>query len=307
MSERPMPDWMMQYVSHIATEECYKNFRELSKDYYTELDKENIIAKPALKLEMLNTNRVAKHEISKAEAEYQKFSITEKYKEKASYLAQTYGCHRPDYQEAIYYKTDEMRNNNPQGQYISHEDPIAKKAIENYRRRFPERAEKSQENFTKFRNKELKEIDASKYSTNEFNKSQDRFDALRNFQNKSFDDIAANLREKLNANNREITQQPKAEASENKIIDNIVESVKDIEGASDDKKDDKDNIDNKDKLADDDNAKYKMSDSYFKKEGITINRSDGDKANPVASKSVSYSGGRQQENTPDKSKSLGKE
>jgi len=183
MNKRPMPDWMMQYVSNIGTDNCFKDFRELSKDYYTALDSKSVgMGKPVYNLEMLDINKSFKWDNPKPKTDAEKFKITENYKQKASLLAQEHGCERPSYESAVDKKTDEMRHNNPQGQSISREDPIAKKAINDYQKKHPDKAAKSQENADKYKDRELKEFDREKrheHNAQIFDKTQDRFEATR--------------------------------------------------------------------------------------------------------------------------------
>lgn len=183
MSNKPMPDWMMQYVSNIGTDECFSDFRQLSKDYYTAIDnKSGGMGRPVYNLEMLDINKSFEWKNPQSKTKAEKFKITEDYKQKASFLAQEHGCDRPTNKGAVNKKTDEMRHNNPQGQFISYEDPIAKKAISDYQNQYPDKAAKSQENADRYKDKELKEHDREqhhKHNAKSFDKTQDRFEATR--------------------------------------------------------------------------------------------------------------------------------
>ena len=182
MNKRPMPEWMMQYVSNIGTDHCFKDFRELSKDYYTAIDSKSVgTGKPVYNLEMLDINKSFKWDNPKPKTDAEKADITERYKQEASFLAEKHGCERPSYESAVDKKTDEMRHNNPQGQFISREDPIAKKAINDYQKKHPDKAAKSQENADRYKDRELREFDRGKqheHNAQMFDNTQDRFQEM---------------------------------------------------------------------------------------------------------------------------------
>lgn len=205
MTKKAMPDWMMQYVANIGNDECYKKFLDLSNKYHTEMESGGTPASPTLRYDMDKTRRVtkeAKPHVPKSDRE--EFDITEKYKGKASLSAIEYGYERLKYEEVLDKTTREMRENNPQDQFISYEDPIAKKAHSIYQEKYPEKAQKFQENIKKYRTKELKEIDLKEYRehyTQEFDKAQDRFENTRQSESEKIQ----NTKEKFQQNAKDIT------------------------------------------------------------------------------------------------------
>ena len=321
MNKRPMPDWMMQYVSNIGTDDCFKDFRELSKDYYTAIDSKSVgTGKPVYNLEMLDINKSFKWDNPKPKTDAEKADITERYKQEASFLAEKHGCERPSYESAVDKKTHEMRDNNPQGQFISHEDPIAKKAINDYQKKYPDKAAKSQENADKYKGKELQELDREKqyeHNAKMFDQTQDRFEAMRQ--------VAKENGEKIN--------NPSPDAAKNTMssrffvslgMDNEkLQSIKDQYNKSASPKKDDVNQDKGDtKAKDDDKAKDdmkakddgkaqtdktetkspdtpSMADSFLKEQGF--NKADTGKAEV----SYSYLGSKGGDNAPSKAPEIG--
>lgn len=177
--KRPMPDWMMRYVSNIDTEECYRKFRELSKKYYQESDDPSGDGgKSVSRLDMVNINRVYKADSPKGKTDKEKFDIDEKYKRKSRELAheQGYGPKAP---------LEIMQENNPtidSKKMLSREDRIAETLHKDFAEKYPEKAAKSKDNAKKYLNREYQELHNEKRqerSSKKFKKSQESFEEQR--------------------------------------------------------------------------------------------------------------------------------
>ncbi|THF52822.1 hypothetical protein E6C50_01015 [Flavobacterium supellecticarium] len=307
MNKRPMPDWMMQYVSNIGTDDCFKDFRQLSKDYYTAIDsKSGGAGKAVYNYEMLNINRSFKWDKSKPKTDAEKADITERYKKEASQLAEKHGCERPSYESAVDKKTNEMRHNNPQEQFISREDPIAKKSINDYQKKYPEKATKSQDNADKYRDRELKEYDRDKsheHNAKMFDKTQDRFEATRLSEKEKHD-------QRDNPSPDAVKHSMSSKFFVSLGMDNDkLQSVKDQynKSASPQKDSEKDDTKNKDGGKTHENMsqskntdKSDMADNFLKNQ--SINKTDIPKANNTGKPEVSYSylGSKGSDNSPNK-------
>lgn len=180
MSKRPMPDWMMRYISNIGTDECYNKFRELSKNYYEEIDAGGDRKPRAVeRFEMLKINRVLKEEnpyTSKSDKAL--FDINEKYKELSRELACKHGYDIKKPLEKMY-ENDPTLNNR---ELVSHEDRIAKGLHKDFKEQHPEKSAKAKNNEKKYRNWEYEEYNneiGKERSTIMFDKLQDNFEAKR--------------------------------------------------------------------------------------------------------------------------------
>lgn len=302
-SKRPMPDWMMRYVSNIDTEECYRKFRELSKEYYQKIDipDDGGAEKPAQKLDLMKANRVFNNPTPRIpQPDDPDFVITEIYKREARHLAHNLGY--GDIKLLEIWKendpsVDDVRKN------ASREDKIANSAHREFAEKYPEKAAKSKDNAKQYLDREFKEYYNEKRqerSTKKFEKSQDSFekkrsDAAARGDNKVTDDKEpdpdnsggakkspkdenSSRQEKANdfmRNRIDITSNVMSKnyfASRGitqKMLDDL--TSRDSSFADKNESRDKDNTENRTKTETD---KSPMVDAYFKKHGIVINKSE---------------------------------
>ncbi len=180
MNNKPMPDWMMEYASNIGTDECYNKFRDLSKEYYKEI--EDIggggHSKPVARLDLLNINRINKDDNLNPKYNKAEFDITEKYKKKSRELAREHGYDTQKPLEKIY-ENDPTLNNR---EMVSREDRIAKGLHKDFKKQYSEKSANAKDNEKKYRDREYKEYHNEKRqerSTIKFDKSQGSFEAKR--------------------------------------------------------------------------------------------------------------------------------
>lgn len=307
-SKRPMPDWMMRYVSNIGTEECYRKFRELSKQYYLEIDDPDEgsadLKKPAQKLDLMKANRVFNNPTPRIpQPDDPDFVITETYKREARHLARNLGY--GDIKLLEIWKendpsVDDVRKN------ASREDKIANSAHREFAEKYPEKAAKSKDNAKQYLDREFKEYHNDKrqeHSSKKFEKSQDSFEEKRSDAaargDKSFSkmtddkepdpdnsggsrkppkDENSSRQEKANnfmRNRIDITSNvmSKNYFASRGITQKMLDDLTSRENGFADKKEskDKDNTENQTKSETD---RSPMVDAYFKKHGIVINKSE---------------------------------
>lgn len=304
-SKRPMPDWMMRYVSNIGTEECYRKFRELSKEYYQKIDGPDDggadFKKPAQKLDLMKANRVFNNPTPRIpQPDDPDFVITEKYKREARHLAHNLGY--GDIKLLEIWKendpsVDDVRKN------ASREDKIANSVHREFAEKYPEKAARSNDVERSYRNLETQEYNEKFYqakNSKKFEKAQDKFqEDIFNARSKSdqlteddkdpdpngtggrsksseFEDNSTNKRcEKFLDNsfdissNRMLKTYFESRGITQKNLDDL--TSRDSSFADKNESRDKDNTKDRTKTETD---RSPLVDAYFKKHGIVINKSE---------------------------------
>ncbi len=299
-TKRPMPDWMMRYVSNMDKEEFYRKFRDLSKEYYEEKDDPSVEGgtAPAQNLEMDQYRRVTKNrQGSQPKSDRDDFEVDEKYKRLSRELAHElgYGEKKP---------LEEMQENDPtldsSRKLLSREDKIANTLHKQFAEKYPDKVAKSKDNAKKYLDREYKELHNQKRqerSSKKFEKSQDSFEEKRSDAAARGDKVTddkepdpdnsggakkppkdenSSRQEKANdfmRNRIDITSNvmSKNYFASRGITQKMLDDLTSRENGFIDKKEskDKDNTENQTKTETD---RSPMVDAYFKKHGIVINK-----------------------------------
>lgn len=301
-TKRPMPDWMMRYVSNIGTEECYRKFRELSKEYYEEAGDPSGGgggAKAVTRLHMDKYSSFTKHSAQpNHNTDRGDFDITEKYKRLSRELS-----HEFDYVEKKL--IEEMRENDPTldngRQLLSREDQIANTLHKLFAEKYPEKAARSNDVERSYRNIETQEYNEKFHqakNSKKFEKAQDKFqEDIFNARSKSdqqddkdpdpngtggrsksseFENNSTNKRcEKFLENSFDISSNKmlktyfESRGMTQKMLDDL--TSRDSSFVDKNESRDKDNTKDRTKTETD---RSRMVDAYFKKHGIVINKSE---------------------------------
>lgn len=222
MKNQEMPQWMMDYVANIGTDECYKEFRKLSEEYHTNRDRyksvKSHVPKHMPNGEFDKGTQTKQVEVKPDDIENRK--INKAYKEKSLELAGKYGYKRPADKDVFSPKIKEIRENFATKKERTDEDLLAETAHRNYQKNHPEKALKFKDNKTKYRERELYEIDASRSAENDtrgFNIAQDRFEETRQSEvkkgDKSFENMTQGIEDKFTQNAKDITEPDPANPS----------------------------------------------------------------------------------------------
>ncbi len=188
MKKEAMPDWMMRYVANIGTNESYDDFRNLSDEYHSNRISQISVDSPAPNFtpdpfkKVTNTQR-----IDIAPNDWRNFETNEEYKKEALKLAEKHGYEKPAKNEIFNEKSgnilSDFRQNFNDLNGLSPQDLIAERAHNNFEKKNPDKAANYKDNFEKFKERELKEIDPKaynrKYADKIFDETQDRFEATR--------------------------------------------------------------------------------------------------------------------------------
>lgn len=174
MSERAMPDWMMDYVAAIDNPNSYVDYKNLSKSYYNEINKYHSEIYPQKKSFQDEYNPQFGLGNKPYDATRDLRSIDEKYKEKSLDIACKYGYEKPP---AINTKTDadftSKQQNSPEfGKVIkdedklpdnaSHQDEVAQEAHKEYFKNHPQAKENFKLNKEQYREQEKFDIEMDK-------------------------------------------------------------------------------------------------------------------------------------------------